>query len=483
MASGIPIQSGSTGNLANVDANGNLYTNGPTIIAQAGYEAIAAVVSDGITYPSNAPRTVRRIESSDANRMFTATCVPMFLGTFAGTAIDLSLWNQSTSTMTITVAGGFLNLDANATTTASTYAIAKTYRTFPIFQDVGLRFESAIQFSQVPQTNTVMEWGLGLMATNATPTDGAFFRINGNGDFLAVTNFNGTENYVDLGFVAAAGTRYDTTIVVNANNAYFYINNNLAASIAVTAAGSSTTAAYEQPVSFRIYNTSSVPSYANIMKIGAVAVTLLDGGASRTWAHSMVGAGGNAIQNTLGGGTTGQTANYVNSTAPASATLSNTAGGYTTLGGQWQFATVAGAETDYALFAFLNPAATAAVPGRALYVTGIRIDSLNTGAAVATSSTILQWGCSAGATAATLVGTVDSAGAKIVRRVTLGLQSFAIGAAIGASPLPGPIDTQFASPMVVNAGEYFHVIVKSPIGTATTSQIIRGTCFINGYFE
>jgi hypothetical protein len=483
MASGIPIQSGSTGNLANVDANGNLYTNGPTVAAQAGYEALGTVVSDGIVYPSNAPRAVRRIESTDANRLLAATCVPEFLGTFSGTAIDLSLWNQSTSTMTITVAGGFLNLDANATTTASTYAIAKTYRTFPIFQDLGLRFEAAVQFSQVPQSNTVMEWGFGFMATNATPTDGAFFRINGAGDFLAVTNFNGTENYVDLGFVAAAGTRYDTVIVVNANNAYFYINNNLAATIAVGAAGASTTAAYEQPVSFRIYNTSSVPSTANIFKIGACAVTLLDGGASRRWEHSMVGAGGNAIQNTVGGGTTGQTSSYVNSTAPASATLSNTTAGYATLGGQWQFATVAGAETDYALFAFLNPAGTAAVPGRTLFVTGIRIDSLNTGAAVATTATVLQWGCSAGSTAVTLAGTVDSAGAKIVRRVALGIQSWAIGAAIGAAPLPGPIDTQFSSPLVVNAGEYFHVIMKQFLGTATASQVIRGVCFINGYFE
>jgi len=51
-------------------------------------------------------------------------------------------------------------------------------------------------------------------------------------------------------------------------------------------------------------------------------------------------------------------ANYANSAAPASATLSNTAAGYTTLGGQFQFAAVAGAETDYALFAYTVPAAS-----------------------------------------------------------------------------------------------------------------------------
>lgn len=51
-----------------------------------------------------------------------------------------------------------------------------------------------------------------------------------------------------------------------------------------------------------------------------------------------------------------QLENHTNSTAPTSATLSNTAAGYTTLGGRFQFAAVAGAATDYALFGFQVPA-------------------------------------------------------------------------------------------------------------------------------
>jgi len=42
-----------------------------------------------------------------------------------------------------------------------------------------------------------------------------------------------------------------------------------------------------------------------------------------------------------------QTANYAPTSAPASATLSSAAAGYATLGGQFQFLAVAGAETDY----------------------------------------------------------------------------------------------------------------------------------------
>ena len=38
-------------------------------------------------------------------------------------------------------------------------------------------------------------------------------------------------------------------------------------------------------------------------------------------------------------------------------------------------------------------------------------------------------------------------------------------------------------PLVVEPSKYFHLILKMVVGTATASQIIRGTCFVNGYFE
>jgi hypothetical protein len=406
----------------------------------------------------------------------------MFTATFPGTALDFGIWNESVATMTAAVAAGFCSLNSGNSVATSVDAIIKTYRTFPIFQDLATRFDCTLSIVVAPQANTVMEWGLFLGATTVAPTDGVLFRINGAGNFIAVTNFNGTENIQDLGVSMTAATRYEFSIVVDSNRAYYYINNELAATLNTPAAGASSTAAQAQPVCFRIYNTGSAPALANQMKIATATVTLLDGGAGRQWINALTGMGANAVQNTFGGGTTGQTSSYVNSTAPASATLSNTAAGYTTLGGQWQFAAVAGSESDYALFAFQNPAATAAVPGRTLYVTGVRIDSFNMGATVATTPTLLQWGLGFGATAVTLVGTVDSAATKIVRRIALGCQSLAVGAVVGAVA-GDPIDTQFAAHHVVNPGEFLHVILKMPVGTATASQIIRGVCFINGYFE
>ena len=483
MGSGIPIQDGTSGNLAAVDTNGNVAMTGPKTPATIGYQGLAAIISEGVTYPTNAPKAGRHIDASDSFRLRVGVDSPLLSAVFPGSAIDLNLWNQSTATMTVAVSGGFLNLNSGNSVATTVDAIVKSYRAFPLWHDLSTRFDCILQFPAVAQANTVMEWGLFLAATTAAPTDGVLFRVNGAGNFMAVVNFSGTENTVDLGVAITAATRYEFAVLIDRNQAEFYINNVLCATIAVPTAGAVSTAVSDQPVCFRIYNTGSAPALANQIKVSSCCVILCDGGAGRLWPHALVGMGGNAAQLSFNGGATAQTANYVNNTAPASATLSNTAAGYATLGGQWQFAAVAGAETDYALFALQVPAATAAVLGRTLYVTGIRIDSFNTGTAVATTATVLQWGISAGSSAVTLVGTVDSAGVKIARRITLGVQTFAIGAAVGASPLPGPIDTQFASPLVVNAGEYLHVILKMPIGTNTASQIIRGTCFINGYFE
>ena len=119
---------------------------------------------------------------------------------------------------------------------------------------------------------------------------------------------------------------------------------------------------------------------------------------------------------------------------------------------------------------------------RNLVITGIHIGAFIMGAAGATTPTLLQWGIGVGSTAVSLA-TADSstAGTRAYRRVALGTQSFAVGAAIGSN-VPD-LDHQFMSPLVCEAGTFIAVILKIPVGTATASQIIRGTCTIDGYYE
>jgi hypothetical protein len=203
-----------------------------------------------------------------------------------------------------------------------------------------------------------------------------------------------------------------------------------------------------------------------VLILASLDVALLDMAQNKPWGHiaALSGFGGEVVPTTFA-----QAANYANSAAPASATLSNTAAGYTTLGGQFQFAAVAGAETDFALFGFTVPAPYTFV------CTGIQVDTYNSGAAVATTAHVLQWFASPDQTAISLATATN-------RRVTLGIQSFSVGAAIGA--LAAPILRSLNdAPLVTNPGRIMVVGLKVPVGTATASQIIRGTVAIRGYFE
>ena len=133
---------------------------------------------------------------------------------------------------------------------------------------------------------------------------------------------------------------------------------------------------------------------------------------------------------------------------------------------RFQFAAVAGAETDYALFGFTVPT------GVSLHVDSVYIDTQNTGAAVATTETSLHW-FMGDAAAVTLA-------ANSFRR-PLGIQTFPIAAAVGA--IASPVNRPLRTPFVVHGGRIFHVGLKMPRGSATASQIIRGTVDIGGYFE
>ncbi|HTQ46653.1 MAG TPA: hypothetical protein VMI75_28060, partial [Polyangiaceae bacterium] len=59
--------------------------------------------------------------------------------------------------------------------------------------------------------------------------------------------------------------------------------------------------------------------------------------------------------------------------------------------------------------------------------------------------------------------------------------SFAVGAAIGANA--PDIVRSFQTPLACMPGRIVHIILKMPVGTATSSQIVRGTCAVSGYFE
>ena len=169
-----------------------------------------------------------------------------------------------------------------------------------------------------------------------------------------------------------------------------------------------------------------------------------------------------------------QSANYANNTAPSNAALSNTAAGYTTLGGLFQFLSPAGAETDYALFAYQVPSGHGP-----LFVDSVRIESVLTGNKSSTSETVLQWALAANSSAVSLA----TGGPNPPVRFPIGIQQAPKSASKGDAFSPGPVVYSPRTPVVINPTFFFHVILRVPFGNATPNQIVRGFVNVEGYFQ
>lgn len=468
---------GYSGNILDVNAQREALVALTLDAQKAGIAAAGAVVHSGGT---GAERLVREADASPDYRLRVGLDTPLWNDVFNHTQMNLSKYKCVTSTMTAALAGGGLTLNNGNSVAAAAVANIRTYRTFPLFLSYAVYTDIELLFTQDPTIDNVNEFGMFYASGTATPTDGVFFRLAASGALLGVINNNGSEVTVTLDYDVNANVAAHGLIVTHNDRAEFWIDDVLYGAIDTPNTLGSPSRSMSLPLAFRSYNAGGT-AVAQQMKILSASVSMADMNMLRLWPTVMAGMGNSAVKQP-DSVAAGQTANYANTAAPASATLSNTAAGYTTLGGQFQFAAVAGAETDYALFAFQVPDGSAAVPGKTLMVRGIRIESFNMGAAVATTPTLLQWGVGFGSTAVSLA-TADSAtaGTRAPRRITMGVQSLPIGAVVGYAA--SPVDINFDAPEIVEPGTFIHIILKIPVGTATASQIVRGVALINGYFE
>ena len=469
------------------DANGNAKINLPLNIDHPGYAAMVSEVDDGTVVGT---RTVKQLEISEDYRTRVGLDQLMFTHSFEGTVISQAILQQNLTSFAVAQASGFLTLNSGNSITSAQGGNIRTYRTFPLFGTYTTYFEFWAREANETATNAVSEWGAGYFSgVTATPLDGIFFRRTSGGQLKAVINFNGVETEEIItttnvpgrdgagNFVASETNYY--IIAVHNDSVQFWINNVLVSHIECPATQGSPASSSSLPLTWRVYN-SGTASAARRFEVGFCSVSTGDLYSGKQWNTVMCGSGAGAYQ-VQPGTASGQTANYANSAAPASATLSNTAAGYTTLGGQYQFAASATNETDWALFGYQNPAGTATLAGRTLYIRSIRIGEMVVTGAAAVNATSFFWAAGVGSTAVSLA-TTDAAATVAPRRVALGSQHFLAAAAVGVSA-PG-FQVDFGdSPLVVPAGLFCHIIVKQLNGAATASLIWRGTVTVIGHFE
>jgi hypothetical protein len=243
------------------------------------------------------------------------------------------------------------------------------------------------------------------------------------------------------------------------------------------------------PVGFRVLNTGT-SSAARQLSVGFVNVGLGDQNVNKPWSHAMSGSGGGSYQ-VQQGINPGPTVTRAGSATghPASATA-RTAGSWTgtslpalnNLGGLWTSPAIStlASEADYPIFAYLNPVGSATLPGKTLYVTGVRVGEAYVSAAPTTNAIFLSYILMVGASAAA-TSTADAATTVSGKSIAIGGHGFTAAEVVGN--YKAGFEMRFDSPLMIPAGHYFTFVVR-PFGTvASNTLVVTSSLAVNGYFE
>ena len=466
----------STGtNIADVNSSGRQLVQPPTDGTNAG--AVFLVGKPDLSSPAN----TGSITGSSQGLLGTAGVEIDFDLNFVASAACTTHFLQVSSTMTSSISNNVMVMNTAGTTTSGSHLQLRTYRSFKVERGADRVWGVRLRLDQTPVANTTVDFGLGLASTTTDPTMGAFFRLNSAGELRGVTISNGgSESTTSVLTYSNPTDFHDFVIVIGRSSVTFFIDEVPVGSITAPPNSTGPVAGESFPGFVRIYN-NAVPGIAQKVYVSKIVSATMGGLSNRDSTHLAALKGDIGQQHVTGVGTGGQTTNWTNSGAPAAATLSNTAAGYATLGGLFSFVALAGANTDYALFVYQVPAGTLTNMGRTLIVRGIAIDAFVSAAAgTPTVATVLEWGFAFGSLAVSLVA-AESTSTKLPRKGFLGVQSVLTTAVVGTELRR--IQQTFEQPVAVNAGEYFHIILRIPAGAATIYPTITGGVFIDASWE
>ena len=501
---GIKLQGGNNStNLTSVNALNQLRVVTPKDSfggLTAGFVQMSSEVDAGSNLGS---RKVLALESTDDFRLRSGLDQTIFNATFEGTSSPTHFFFSSLTNMIVQSFGGFVTLNATKTLAAADVAYYRTHRMFPVFGTYPTYVDMWIRESNFDSTNTISEWGLIFTAASGTQqlTDAICFRRTSGGQLSAVI----VNNTIDIAEVSINTDKvfarngignYDATqsnhflISIMNDIVRFWINDILVAQIKCPSAQATFSSASSLPVGFRVLNLN-IPSTGRQIAIGFVNVSLGDQNTNKPWSHALVGSGQGAYQTQQG---SAPNPTVLRTTAlsghPASATV-RLAGSWvqssgpslSNLGGLWTSPAMSTLinEAEYPIFGYLNPVGTATLPGKTLYVTGIRIGETSATAAAAGGGgmflSYIVMPESSGSSMATLDAVTTTSGKSII----MGGHGFVSGDVVGTAK-PG-FDISFPSPLVIPAGKYLLIGVRL-LGTITANTlVVTGSVAVNGYFE
>ena len=406
---------------------------------------------------------------------------------FSYTAQNTGKHTYSNTTMTNVWTAGQLTTNSSSITTTATGTVFATYAYFPLIGTTTLATDCEVGFSAQPQSNTFIEFGVGIPgAQTVAPSDGVFFRLNSAG-LQGIASFNGTETSTGI-FPASNGTgtwtytnakRYQFICYATPVEAVFWVNDgtgaNCMGTIPLPAGQSRMCMSAAGQFFFKHRITGGAAGGVIQATIGAYNVRL--GGPNMS---TTVSTQGNRVYGSyqgLSGGTMGSlarigtitTGNEANVTAAVPTTTTAALG--SGLGGTfWETATLA-VNTDGIIMSYQVPAGTVNVPGRRLVLRGIYLSS-HVQTAITGGPYIAEWFLAYGHTAVSLA-TAEAANTKAPRRINLPFVQL-----ISATQAVSTLVSQNVSfcdfgdaPVYVNPGEFVQLCTRH-IGTVATAGTV-----------
>jgi hypothetical protein len=448
----------------------------PMVFGEA--DTYSVSTSKGILNEGLDHDTIRPMAVSRDGRLEVPSRRLLFSEFVEGATLNTQKWTSTATTMTaVQAAATGIQLNGSAITTINTGIALSSRSTHLRVSSSPLHFRARMRSTAVAN----QEWMAGLafqstLSGTAVIDTGAIWKFGTDGTLKPALWLAGAEVALgtDISGSVVNTNYYDYHVIVDDDRAIFQVfrsdtgvlvsKQTLRLALTTSRLFGGFTHLYTY---VRLRNSGSAPSSAGqiwFTEVDTIQTELVSNVPyQQTAAGLILGSSVNPTAYT-------QAAQFANSAAPASAVLSNTAASYTTLGGLWQFAALAGATTDFCLFGYTVPS-----PYR-FWMRGIRVDCWNTGAAnAATPATTCLWGVGVNGASANL-----STGGHIRR--SLGQTTIPINAAIGAS-CNSPIDIRFKTPMVCEPGTNLAIILRVVAGAVTASQIIQGSVDIDGDFE
>ncbi len=428
-------------------------------------------------------------ESSQDYRLRTAIDQILFNHSFEGTNIARDRIQQNDTTATSAQTNGVLTINSGSSVTTGQGSNIRTYRTFPLFGTYATYVDMWVKEGNPTATFSTSEWGLGYCSgVTAQLTDGVYFRRLPGGQLRAVMTYNSTDvvttDITETNIPSRDGSgTYDSTetnhylVEWHNDKVRYWINDILVATQSSVSPQGSPTSSMNQPVFARVYISGGTASAARSIGLNFLGVTQGDMGMTNP--ISLCGSGGGAYQiqpGTTSGPTvtrgTGALGWPTSATARIAGTwTATTAPALNSLGGLWTSPAISTltSDADYPIFSYQNPAGTSTLPGKTLYITGIRVGETCVSTAASTNAIILSYAAGIGSTSS---ATTATEGAIIVaaRIVPLGQASFLSTAAVG--DMKNGFYTDFSnSPLVCYPGHYVQFIVR-PFGTVASNTLV-----------